>query len=80
MTVDSFQPVAPIVSSYTTTTVRELNDDSCSLYLSDLATDLYSSFHRSPRFITCERCSHNVSSILSCDDHNARRSFYQEIV
>jgi hypothetical protein len=45
--VGSFQPVAPIVSSYTTTTVRELNDDSYCLYLDDLATDLYSSFHRS---------------------------------
>jgi hypothetical protein len=45
--VGSFQPVAPIVSSYTTTTVRELNDDSYSLYLDDLATDLYNSFHRS---------------------------------
>jgi hypothetical protein len=45
--VGSSQPVAPIVSSYTTTTVRELNDDSYSFYLDDLATDLYSSFHHS---------------------------------
>jgi hypothetical protein len=47
VSVSSLQPVAPIVSSYTTTTVRGLNDDSYSLYLDDLATDLYSSFHRS---------------------------------
>jgi hypothetical protein len=40
------QLVASIVSSYTTTTVRELNDDSYSFYLDDLATDLYNSFHR----------------------------------
>jgi hypothetical protein len=53
--VGSPQPVAPIVSSYTTTTVRELNDDSYSLYLDDLATDLYSSFH----------CSlHHSSSVI----------------
>jgi hypothetical protein len=45
--VSSLQLVASIVSSYTTTTVRELNDNSYSLYLDDLATDLYSSFHRS---------------------------------
>jgi hypothetical protein len=47
ISVGSSQLVAFIVSSYTTTTVRELNDDSYSLYLDDLATDLYSSFHRS---------------------------------
>jgi hypothetical protein len=45
--VGSLQLVASIVSSYTTTTVRELNDDFYSLYLDDLATDLYSSFYRS---------------------------------
>jgi hypothetical protein len=45
--VGSPQPVAPIVSSYTTTTVRGLDGDSYSLYLGGLATDLYSPFHRS---------------------------------
>jgi hypothetical protein len=45
--VNSSQLIAFIVSSYTTTTVRELNDDFYSLYLDDLATDLYNSFHRS---------------------------------
>jgi hypothetical protein len=47
ISVSSSQLVASIVSSYTTTTVRELNDDFYSLYLDDLATDLYNSFHRS---------------------------------
>jgi hypothetical protein len=53
--VNSSQLVAFIVSSYTTTTVRELNDDFYSFYLDDLATDLYSSFHRS---------LHHLSSVI----------------
>jgi hypothetical protein len=50
--VSSSQFVAFIVSSYTTTIVRELNDDSYSLYLDDLATDLYNSFHRSLYYLS----------------------------
>jgi hypothetical protein len=45
--MSSSQLVASIVGSYTTTTVRELNDDFYSFYLNDLATDLYNFFHRS---------------------------------
>jgi hypothetical protein len=58
--VSSSQLVAFIVSSYTTTKVRELNDDSYSLYLDDLTTDLYNFFHR---------LLHHLSSVILDSSH-----------